>query len=402
MTDAIGGVTLSLQQAEVNTTVNVSVARNTGAALTAVKNFASAYNAITSFVKTNTATGGALAYNAALKSSARAFTNTLLTDVAGVTLSRSALVGISLDKNGALGVDDNAFTDALRANPDAVKSLFALAGSVTGSGLEYVSAGDATVAGTYAVNITAAATRATATGSGSVFPYVAGATPTHLTVLDSGSGITDSITLANGDGASALSVRLNAMFTARHMLLTATVVGGELSITSGQYGSKAGFNLIYDAGDTTSASALGLAAGPYNGIDVAGTIGGVAGTGAGQTLTGAAGDVTAGLLLRYTGSATGAIGNTTLTTGLGAQMSRLATLVSRDGDGTAATSQSALAISIARAEAHGADVAERLDRRKASLLKQFAAMEAAIQRITAQGNSITASLNALTALQSTK
>jgi flagellar hook-associated protein 2 len=199
-----------------------------------------------------------------------------------------------------------------------------------------------------------------------------------------------------------LSVKLNAMFVARHMLLTANVVGGELSITSGQYGSKAGFSLSYDVGDTTSASAIGLAAGPYNGIDVAGTIGGVAGTGAGQTLTGAVGDVTGGLLLRYTGSATGAIGNATLTTGLGAQMSRLATLVSRDGDGTAATSQSALAISIARAEAHGADVADRLDRRKASLLKQFAAMEAAIQRITAQGNSITASLNALTALQSTK
>jgi flagellar capping protein FliD len=83
-------------------------------------------------------------------------------------------------------------------------------------------------------------------------------------------------------------------------------------------------------------------------------------------------------------------------------MTRVATLVSRDGDGTAALSQSALERSITRAHARSLDVSDRLDRRKASMLKQFAAMEAAIARITAQGNSLTSSMNALTSLQSNK
>lgn len=402
VSDAIGGVTLSLQQAEVNTSINVSVARDANAALAAVKSFASAYNALTSYVNSATATGGDLAHNTAIKASARSFTSTLLNDVTGVSLTRTALVGITLDKSGVLGVDASAFTVALQSNPDGVKSLFALQGTVSGTGLEYVGASDATQSGTYNVAITTAATRAVATGSGSTFPYVAGGPPTHLQVMDKSTGVTDSITLANGDGASAISAKLNTLFGARHMLLTASVTSGQVTITSSNYGSSGGFTLAYDAGDVTSATQLGLTAGTFVGLDVAGTINGVSATGSGQTLTGATGDATSGLVLLYTGTATGAIGTAAVTSGVANQMARLASQITRDGDGTVALTMDALSRSIDRNTLKSTDVQARLDRRKAALLKQFQAMELAIQRIQAQGTSLTNSINALTALQSNK
>ena len=401
ITDAVGGVTLALQQAEVGTKVTVSVARDSAAPLAAVKSFAATYNALQSFVNSNTATGGALAHNTALRATARAFTNSLLTDVVGAGFTRPALVGVALDKTGVLTVDETAFQAALKSNLAGVRSVFALTGSASGTGLEYVSASDKTKAGSYAVNITTAATRASATGTAATFPYVAGGTVNHLNVTDSFSGVTDSIVLNGGDDASAIATRLNTLFSARRMQLSASISSGQLSITSTYYGAS-GFTLAYDAGDASSATQLGLAAGTSTGTDVAGTINGVAAVGTGQTLTGATGDASDGLTLRYSGSALGAIGSSAVVVGQAALMSRAASLITRAGDGTVALNVSNIGISITKATAHSDDVSARLDRRKAALLKQFAAMESAIQRITAQGNSLTSSLNSLTSLQSNK
>lgn len=402
VSDAITGLTLNLQQAEAETTVGVTVSRNSSGALNSVNEFVSAYNALNAFVKANTATGAALANSTALKASARAFTNTLLSDVAGSVLTRTALVGVALDKNGLLAVDVDAFTKSMKTNAAAVKALFSQSGTTTGTGLEFVDAGNNAVAGTYAVDITTAATRAAVTGSAATFPFAAGGTPAHLTFTDSASGVTDSIVLANGDDASAVAVKLNAVFSARHMLMSATSAGGQLSIGSTQYGSSGGFTLDYDVGDATSANQLGVAAGSYAGLNVAGTINGVAATGAGQTLTAAAGNAADGVVLRYSGNLTGAIGSTTLVVGVAAQMARQVSSITRAGDGVVQQSVDALTRSRTSATARSSDIAARLERRKQSLLKQFAAMEAAISRINAQGNSITSSLNALSALQSNK
>src|ERR1043166_8277649 len=60
ITDAISGLTLNLLQSEPDTTLNVSVARNPAGVVSAMQNLASAYNAVKSFVDTNTASGGPL------------------------------------------------------------------------------------------------------------------------------------------------------------------------------------------------------------------------------------------------------------------------------------------------------------------------------------------------------
>lgn len=402
VSDAIAGVTLSLQQAEVGTTVSVNVSRNVSSAVTAIKGFASAYNSLIAFVKVNTAAGADLANDSTIKASARAFTNALLTDVIGASVKQGALIGVSLDKTGVLQVDQTALTTALANNPAGVKSLFALSGATSGTGLQFLAASDQTQPGTYTVAITQAATQGSITGSAATFPYVAGGSPTHLSVTDRATSTTDSIVLANGDTASAVAMKLNTMFSARRMLLSASVISGQLSITSSNYGTAGSFALAYDVGDVTSASQLGLAAGTYTGLNVAGTINGVAATGLGQSLSGTTGNPWAGLALLYTGTATGAIGTSTVTAGLGEQFGRMASSISAPGSGSVALSISTLDLAIATDTTRSADVSNRLALRKAALLAQFNAMESAIQRIQAMGSSITSSLNALTALQTNK
>ncbi len=395
VSDAITGVTLALQQAEVGTTVNVEVKRDTTAALTSAKSLATAYNELIDFVRTNTASGGALAYNSTLKASAAAFTRALLADVVGSSLARPTLAGITLDKAGQLSVDATVFNATLQVNPEGMKSLFALSGSVAGPRLEYIGAGDRTAAGNHEIVVTALATVPSLTGAGSIFPFDANGATRHLSVTDTFSGTSDSITLAGGDDASAIATKLNAMFTSRSMRLTASVSAGQLRIEGTQYGSSAGFRLAYDVGDSSSAAQLGLAAGMLSGSDISGTIDGKSAIGSGQLLTGAAGESADGLVVRYLGSATGGVGRASITVGVGATFARLATGITRAGDGTAPSNMATLDESITRLRTRSSEVIARLDRRKQAMLKQFASMESAMSRIQQQGARISASLTAL-------
>ena len=395
VTDAIGGVTLALQQAEVGTTVNVDVTRNTDGALTAVKNLASAYNDLMQFVRTNTASTGALAFNGSLKASAGSFTRALLTDVVGASMARPTLAGLSLDKTGKLTVDAGVFTAAIKSDPGGVKALFALSGTVSGAGLEYIGSGDSTKAGSHDVSVTTLATVASITGSGATFPYADGGTVRRLNIADASSGIADSVVLASGDDATSISAKLNTLFQSKSMRLSASVSNGQLKIDGTRYGAAAAFTLGYDAGDVSSATQLGLAPGAYSGTDMVGTIDGTAAVGIGQTLTGGTGSAGDGLIIRYTGAATGAVGSASIAVGVGATFARYTAAITRVGDGTVAANVTALDRSVARLQTRGDTIAGRLDRRKQGLLKQFADMERAMSRIQAQGARIGATLNAL-------
>jgi flagellar hook-associated protein 2 len=292
-------------------------------------------------------------------------------------------------------VDSAAFTAALQSNPDGVRSVFGLTGSATGTGLEYVAAGSTTPGGSYDVNITAAATTPSVTSTGATFPFNDGGTPSHLTIVDGFSNKSTNITLATGDDASTIAVKLNGVFAAQGMLLQASVVSGALTIASSQYGTSASFTLSYDAGDTTSAAQLGIAAQKYTGTNVAGTINGVAATGLGQTLTSAIGSATEGLVVRYSGTLLGAIGTAKVVVGTGALMSRLASSYTRSGDGLVATNTTQLGTEVTNLQTRSDSVSEKLANRKAALLKQFAAMEAALSTIQNQGNQLTSMITAL-------
>src|SRR5690606_154889 len=120
---------------------------------------------------------------------------------------------------------------------------------------------------------------------------------------------------------------------AEGLSLTATAVGGELKISGSSYGSAAGFEVAYTAGGGDPAALLGLAAGSYAGLDVTGTIGGLAATGVGQILTGVADGATEGISVRYYGTTVRAAGTLGFSLGVSGMMRQTIEPMARFGDG---------------------------------------------------------------------
>ncbi len=123
--DAIPGVTLNLTQAEVGTVTRLSIQRDDAATITAVKAFATAYNAVVNFVEDQRATGKPLAANATLRSVMSSFTAALRTEVPdGGDFSRASVAGLALDRFGRLQVDETTFGRALATAMPNLQALF--------------------------------------------------------------------------------------------------------------------------------------------------------------------------------------------------------------------------------------------------------------------------------------
>jgi flagellar hook-associated protein 2 len=132
ITNAIPNVTLNLSAAEPGTVVDLTLGRDEAAAVTAIKSLMDAYNGLASFVKTQTASSGALPFNTIARSAMRQVSQTLQQNVPGLTgtLTRGALVGLAFDKTGQLQFNEDTFKAALQNSPDQVLALFGTAKTV--------------------------------------------------------------------------------------------------------------------------------------------------------------------------------------------------------------------------------------------------------------------------------
>lgn len=173
-------------------------------------------------------------------------------------------------------------------------------------GLTVAAAGTNVAAGTYAVNVTQAATRATATGSAAfASTYTTGDT---VTIADVTSGTSAAISLTNGETLDALVTKMNTAFSANGVRITAVNNAGVLQLQHQDYGSGSSIRVTNSHNRVTTGLGIGstIAGTLYTGVNVAGTIGGLAATGSAQTLTGSG--ALAGLQVQATAS-----GNVTLT-----------------------------------------------------------------------------------------
>ena len=127
ISDAVPGVTLSLQSAEPGTEVPLSIARDVDAMVAAVQEFANAYTELRKFVDGQRGEGKPLASNSTLRGAMTSFTNVVLSSVDGLetAFSRSAEVGLSLTRDGTLEVKESTLREALASNPADVHALFA-------------------------------------------------------------------------------------------------------------------------------------------------------------------------------------------------------------------------------------------------------------------------------------
>lgn len=317
--DVLQGVTLNLLK-PTTSPATLTVARDTATVQTSVEGFVKAYNDLNKVISDLTAYNPATKKAAALQGdSAVRSLKSQIDGMLSVAVSTSAgslttlsQIGVGKQTNGTLAIDSTKLTNALNTQFSDIAGLFAAVGKSTDSLVAFKSAPSSTLPGNYAVNVTTIATQGQSTGSVNL--------NLGTTTIASGTSITATV-----DGTSAAVALTAGTYTAAQLatmiqsaingssafstlgksVIAAIDLNGALNVTSNLYGSTSGASLA-DAGGTLVSTYMGA---PTNttGVDVAGTINGLAATGSGQTLVSSTGN-SSGLQIQILGGMTGARG----------------------------------------------------------------------------------------------
>lgn len=131
-TDVVDGVTLNFKKADATKTITLGLTNDTDKELSAVKDFVSQYNSVMCFLSEKMDVGdpsksdnktGALAGDSTLISLQSKLQSTVLSGKSVNGVSASTL-GLSVDRNGTLSLDETKFKAQLAKNPNAVKDFF--------------------------------------------------------------------------------------------------------------------------------------------------------------------------------------------------------------------------------------------------------------------------------------
>jgi flagellar hook-associated protein 2 len=330
LADAIQGTTLNVQKTGVTT---LTVAANTGAVQSSVNGFVKAYNDLNSTIKTLTAydsttkQAGLLLGDATtrqIQSQIRDMLSNPVTGGAGAFTNLTQL-GIGFEKDGSMSLDSSKLTNAITNNFKDIGSLFATMGTTSDSLVSYVSSASKTMPGSSTVNISALATQGSITGSGAAGLTITSGSNDQLSVTVDGTRATINLlpgTYTAASLAAQLQSAINGTSAFSTMGISASVnasMAGIITITSNRYGSASNVNVS----DIGAQNLLGTSPAITAGIDVAGSIGGVTGTGSGQILSGAAGSPAEGLKLNIAGGVTGNRGTVNFSQGYAYQLNNL-------------------------------------------------------------------------------
>ncbi|MFP4235106.1 MAG: flagellar filament capping protein FliD [Nitriliruptoraceae bacterium] len=396
--DLVEGATLQLNRTT-DTAVTVSAERDVDGAVEAVTGFVEEINKaidtigeLTSF-DPESKKSGPLQGQFAASQLAFDLRSAITQPIAGLEgpESLASSIGLSVDRNGTVQVDEAALRQAFTDDFDGTAARFARTGSSSDpEAADQVGGSRDTVAGTYAVEITRAATVARATGSSYTPP--GDGQPKYFTVQAPGGGLVQIEIDTSVDTASKAAAKIQqALEDAGATSLTAGTDGDRLTLESTRVGSGGTFE-VYEtdaAGEplTDGGDVWGLQ-GLHEGLDVQGTIDGQAATGAGGTLTAEEGPA-AGLSVFTTEDLTLADGDThtfdvNFWHGIGAAMD--SQLLKTEGStGSIARARSSIDSQMSIYQDRIDAYEERLESREETLRRQFVAMETAMDRFNSQG-----------------
>jgi flagellar hook-associated protein 2 len=311
--------------------------------------------------------------------------------------------GVNLTADGHLAFDRNAFIAAYTADPAGTAARFSSGGAFAPSGpsntgsASFVYAPGKVAAGAYAVVISQSATKATTLGGA-----VSGSLTSSETLSIRSGNVVASFAASAGQSLADVAVGLNAAASKAGIGVTASVVtdgsGTHLSLTSNDYGSSGSF----DVSSTGTGSGLTSSAGAwttYAGLDVAGTIGGVAATGQGQVLSApTATPGFGGLALQITASgitpgSSVSLGTFNYNPGVATQLEGLSETFADPINGTFAFSITQLAAQSKGLTTQISDADNLLAQQRALLQQQFNAMETANSALKATGSLLTSALS---------
>lgn len=401
---ALNGFSLSLNSVG---TTTLAVSNDTGTVETNINSFVSAYNTAMSAIatlqnydSTNSANNGALLGDATATNIKTMLQRIVSSTIDGGGAFKSlADVGISYGSDGSLSIDSSTLESKLSSNLSDFAALFGTAGSASDSRVSYVSAGSSTQAGTYALNITRAATQASGTGSSAADLSAASGNALSLTVALNGT--TENITVPAGTYSTAAelakavqsSINANSTFkTNGYAVNVSANDDGTLTMSSTAYGSASTLNVSGLAAKSLFGSSALEAA---DGVDVAGTIGGYEATGSGQTLTGKTGTPVAGLAVEVSGTDTGSRGTVSYSVGFAAQLYSYITDVTST-TGTIATATTALDKKVTAIESQITKFQAHLDQVQAKYEAQFTALNALLAKMKTASTLLDAQFNRTT------
>lgn len=402
VSDVISGVTLNLVKTT-ESAQTLTVARDTNAITTSINNFVKAYNDLAGTLKTLTAydaasqKGSILTGDATVRQLQNQLRGILGSSVAGTPGSLKTLssVGVSFQLDGTLAVDASRLNDAIASNFDDIASLFASVGRTSDSLISFGSAGSSAKPGTYAVTVTQLATQGRTVGGAAIAAPLAITTGVNDTLSLEVDGVAATVTLSAGSYATmdALVAELQAKINGANALSSRGIAvavsenAGVLSLASGKYGSSSSVSIT----GGNAAAALGLDNDtPTAGVDVAGTIGGVAASGAGQLLRATSGPAQ-GLDLIVSGGMLGDRGTLSYSQGFATTLGKWATTATGNDSPLSARTEG-INKTIAEIGKRRAELEERLVVIEKRLRAQYTALDAMLSNMNSTMNFLTAQL----------
>lgn len=403
VTGAVQGVSITLSKIG---TATLSVSANTSAIQTNINAFVKAYNDLNSTIKSMTAydpltkKAGLLIGDSTTQNVQEQIRRTLSTAVNGLGggITSLAHIGVSFQKDGTLAVDASKLTTALSTKFTQIGGLFASMGSSSDSLISISSSTSATKAGAYAMNISQLATRAKLTGDLALGASTAIAANTKLAVTLN--GVTADVSLAEGSYTqSALTTLIQSAinsttaFSSVGSTVNVAVTSNILSIESEKYGTTSNVT-VADSSGTSYTALTGTVTTGTTALNVAGTFGGVAGSGSGQTLTAGTGSSADGLALLVVGGATGDRGTVNFSIGYASTLQTVITGFT-GSSGTIQSSTNTVTQNIKALTKQREILNSRLYDVEARYRAQFTALDRIISNLNNTSSFLTQQLNAL-------
>ena len=329
ISDAVEGITLNLLKEDINNKVTLSVAKDTTTIKNSVSAFVDAYNALNQTLRalTNynptTNTGGPLVGDATTRSIATQIKSIITGNLGnGNSLTSLSQIGVAFQRNGTLALDSTKLQSSIDNNFSQIAALFSTSGNSTDAQIKFLGNSSKTQAGNYPINVSQLATQGALLGAAAPNLNIQQGVNDQLNLSIDGRPLSITLTAANYSSATDLASEIQTRIAATGLAAKVTVSGSALQIQSNNYGSNSSVVLN---GGTAASDLLGPSPTATTGLDVTGTINGIAATGRGQVLLGAIGDASHGLLIQVTGGATGARGYTNFATGFAYQLNSLTT-----------------------------------------------------------------------------
>ena len=169
ISDVVTGVTLNLLEADPSTSLTITIDQDNTAIKESITEFVDSYNEFVEYYNEQceydeeTEEGGALLGDLTARTIMNQLESILQSSLndSSATYTQLAEIGIELTTEGTLDIDTSTLNDALNEDPDAVIALFTVDRSASDDDISFVYNSTKSSPGTYTVNITTAAEKAT-------------------------------------------------------------------------------------------------------------------------------------------------------------------------------------------------------------------------------------------------